>query len=79
MTLRTDGRYHCDRCGRLLTNAGLMEVAKIVDLDVADPTQQRNYDLCREPRDGAPRGCVGNVLGPGTLADFTANIADVVS
>jgi hypothetical protein len=72
VSLRADGFYRCDRCGLDLGNASVLVAAKIVDLDPDDPTTQRNYDLCREPRDGAPRGCTGNVLGPGTLADYYA-------
>lgn len=71
MSLRTDGTYRCDRCGADVGNAGVQQAAKITTLDPADPTRLIYLDLCRQPRDGAPRGCEGNVLGPATLADWT--------
>lgn len=71
MSLRSDGTYRCDKCGTDVGNASVENAAKIADLDPDDPTRPRNLDLCREPRTGAPRGCAGLVLGPGTLANWT--------
>lgn len=70
MSLR-EGNYHCDRCGTDVGNGGVMQAAVISDLDPDRPGEIRVLHLCREPREGAPSGCVGNVLGPATLADWT--------
>lgn len=70
MSLRDDGTYRCDRCGTRVGNGGVQEAAVISDLEPDDPARPRVLQLCREPREGAPRGCVGNVLGPGTLANY---------
>ena len=71
MSLRSDSTYRCDRCGADVGNASVQTCAFISDLDPADPLRPRTLHLCRAPRDGAPHGCVGNVLGPATLADYT--------
>lgn len=71
MSLQADGTYTCDRCGVSVGNGGITEAAFIADLHPDDPTQMRRLHLCREPREGAPNGCVGNVLGPLTLAAWT--------
>lgn len=71
MSLRSDGHYRCDRCGTDVGNAGVDMCAVISDTDPDDPTRPRVLHLCRDARDGAPTGCVGNVLGPGTLANYT--------
>jgi ribosomal protein S14 len=70
VSLRADGSRRCDRCGADLGNGGIDLCARITDLEPDDPTQLRYLELCRQPREGAPRGCVGNVLGPGTLANY---------
>lgn len=71
MSLRPDGTYRCDRCGADVGNAGVDVCATISDLEPDDLTMIRILHLCREAREGAPNGCVGNVLGEGTLADYT--------
>jgi hypothetical protein len=71
VSLRADGTYRCDRCGTDVGNGGVQQAALIADLEPDDPTRLRHLHLCRQPRDGAPRGCAGNVLGPGTLANLT--------
>lgn len=74
MSLRDDGKYRCDgMCespGVDVENAGVQTCAIISDLDPDDPTRPRVLHLCREPRQGAPRGCVGLSLGPGTLKNY---------
>lgn len=70
MSLRPDGTYHCDKCGADVGNGGVSEAAVVSTVDADDPTQPRVFHLCREPRDGAPRGCEGNVLGPSALANY---------
>lgn len=71
MSLQPDGAYRCDRCGLDVVNGGIYEAATISDLHPDDNNIPRVLHLCRAPREGAPRGCVGNVLGPETLAHWT--------
>lgn len=71
MSLQPDGSYACDRCGGELENDGIQQAAIIADLHPDNPSVPRSLHLCREPRDGHPRGCVGYVLGPGTLTHWT--------
>lgn len=71
MSRRPDGTCRCDRCGVGVGNGGVRQAAVISDVDPEDPRIPRFLHLCRAPRDGAPTGCVGYVLGPGTLADYT--------
>ena len=73
MSLRSDGTYRCDRCGRDVGNGDVQTAAKIITLHTDRPVEPLILHLCREPRDGAPHGCEGNVLGPATLADWTEN------
>lgn len=75
MSLRPDGAYRCDRCGADVGNAGVYMCAVISDIEPENPAQPRVLHLCRAARDGAPAGCVGNVLGPGTLADLNGGAA----
>ena len=70
MSLRSDGSYRCDRCGAKLENGGVHEAAIVSDLDLEQPGTVRVLHLCRAPRVGAPRGCVGNVLGTAALTDY---------
>lgn len=72
MSLRADGTYRCDRCGVGVGNGDVQTAAKIITMDPDRPGEPLILHLCREPRDGAPRGCEGNILGPQTLADHTA-------
>lgn len=71
MSLRSDGTYRCDGCGVDVGNGGVLMAAVISDLDPDQPGAIRVLHLCRAARDGAPNGCVGDVLGPGTLANYT--------
>lgn len=70
MSLRPDGSYRCDKCGADVVNGGVREAAIISDLDPDTAGEVRVLHLCREPRDGAPSGCAGNVLGPAALANY---------
>jgi hypothetical protein len=70
VSLRPDGTYRCDRCGTDVDNGSVQAAAVISDLEPDDPSRPRVLHLCRASRDGAPHGCVGNVLGPGTLANY---------
>lgn len=74
MSLRPDGAYRCDRCGVDVGNGGVVEAAIISDLHPDEPGTVRVLHLCRAEREGAPTGCVGNVLGEATLADWTATV-----
>lgn len=66
MSLRPDGTYRCDRCGRELDNGGVQECAIVSTLlDGALVT----LHLCREPQKGTPHGCAGHALSPSNLAD----------
>jgi hypothetical protein len=72
VSLRTDGRYRCDRCDRLLVNGGVHEAAIISDLDPHDPEggTLRVLHLCRdsETRSGSViEGCVNVILTPDAL------------
>lgn len=71
MSLQLDGSYACDRCGTDVGNGGVDIAAVIADLHPDNPGIPRSLHLCRAERDGAPRGCVGNVLGPQTLEHWT--------
>lgn len=73
MSLRPDNTYRCDRCGVDVENGAVHVAAVISDVDPDDPSRPRVLHLCRAPRAGAPSGCVGNVLGPATLADWMEN------
>ena len=72
MSLRPDGHYRCDKCGSDLGEGGGVDVAtKVVGTDPdTGHTTVRQLDLCKAPRDGAPAGCTGNVLGLAALADY---------
>lgn len=70
MSLRPDGTNRCDRCGVDVGTGGVDACAVISIYDEATGGVTVLH-LCREPRDGYPRGCTGKVLGPGTLADYT--------
>lgn len=72
MSLRADGAYYCDTCGRKLQNGGVHEAAIVSDLDPDAPGTIRVLHMCRAPRKGAASGCVGNVFGSTALADYTA-------
>ena len=71
MSLRPDGAYRCDRCGTDVGNGDVQTAAKIITLDPERLGEPLVLNLCRTPREGAPHGCEGNVLGPATLADYT--------
>lgn len=71
MSLQPDNTYACDRCGTDVGNGGIYEAATVSDLHPDNDNLPRVLHLCRAERDGAPRGCVGNVLGPGTLEHWT--------
>lgn len=68
MSQRPDGSHRCDRCDRGVGNGDVQTAAKIVTMHPDRPGELLTLHLCREPRQGAPRGCEGNVLGPATLA-----------
>ncbi len=70
MSLRADGKYHCDRCGADLDNGRAQIATKITGRDPDDPFRLRQLDLCVEEREGAPFGCTGNVMGVESLADY---------
>ena len=71
MSLREDGVYRCDRCGVDVGNASVDRATFVGMVDPDNPADPWRLHLCTEGRDGAPHGCTGNVLGPGTLADWT--------
>lgn len=73
MTLREDGRYHCDRCGRDVGNADVRSATFFSMVDPDNPVEVVRGHLCTAAtggRPGYPNGCTGRVLGPGTLADW---------
>lgn len=73
MSLRRDGTYRCDgTCGGIdLGNASVDRATFISMVNPDDPSEPWRLHLCTEARDGAPHGCTGRTLGPGTLADWT--------
>lgn len=71
MSLRSDGTNRCDKCG-VDVGSGGVDTGAVVSVYDADAGTVLVLHLCREPRDGFPRGCTGKVLGPGTLADYTS-------
>ena len=70
MSLRSDNRYHCDRCGADLDNGRASIATKITGRDPDDPFRLRQLDLCVAEREGAPFGCTGNLLGAASLANY---------
>lgn len=70
MSLRLDGTYRCDRCGKDIGNAAVT-VCAVTSTLTADG-QAQVYHHCREPNPGAPNGCAEHVLVPSNLADFLA-------
>lgn len=70
---RRGTNFYCDRCGVDVENGGVTVATTIVGVDPAHPTVLLpTRHLCIKERDGAPHGCTGNLLGPGSLADYTA-------
>lgn len=75
MSLRSDGRYRCDRCGADVGNGGIEECTTVVMLDVIEsagimvPTPV-TLQFCREPRTGYPNGCTGRVITDANLANY---------
>lgn len=63
MSLRSDGRYRCDRCGRELENGGAHESVIAADLDpVTGGTVTYHF--------GREEGCAAKVLSKRNLADL---------
>lgn len=75
MSYRADGTNRCDCCGLNVGNGGIFLAARISDLNPVNNFDVRQLHLCREPRDGAPRGCVGLILTPEALANYTETSA----
>ena len=71
MSLRPDGTYRCDRCGADVGNASVERASFVSMVNPGNPADAWRLHLCTAARDGAPHGCTGSVLGPGTLADWT--------
>lgn len=80
MSLRPDGVYRCDRCGRDVGNAAVTECAVVSDLaatgDPGAPWRPRVLHFCRVPNLGAPDGCAGHLLTPSNLAAYPAEESD---
>ena len=62
MSLRSDGRYRCDRCGRELENGGVQECAPITTL--REDGTPITYHFGRE------EGCESKVLSKRNLAAY---------
>jgi hypothetical protein len=77
VSLRPDGAYRCDRCGRDVGNAAVTECAVVSDAEVAPDggvaLTPRVLHFCRVPNTGAPEGCAAHVLGHRNLADYHAS------
>lgn len=72
MSLRDDGKYHCDKCGLDVGNGLAQKATKVVGRHPDSPFTLRQRDYCVEPRTGAPFGCTGLLIGPAAEADLTA-------
>lgn len=77
MSLRPDGTYCCDRCGRDVGNAAVTECAVVSDLEPTDDPdvafRPRVLHFCRVPNPGAPDGCAAHVLLPSNLTAYLAS------
>lgn len=73
MSLRDDGRYHCDKCGADVGNGDLQSSATAIELDGDSeiPTPVR-FDFCRDREENGKkvRGCASRVFTPKALADY---------
>lgn len=73
MSLRSDGRYHCDRCGVDVQPGDVQSSAIVTDLDPGSemPTPRR-LDFCRDREADGKRvkGCASRVLTAKALADY---------
>lgn len=69
MSLRSDGKYRCDRCGSDVGNAGVDMAAIVSDVET-DTGLVRVLHFCRVPNPGAPDGCATHLLTPSNLADY---------
>jgi len=77
VSLRSDGKYRCDRCDLELENGGVQECASITDLDPSNPGNIRHFHLCYDrldPESGkvAHRGCRDRVLTKRALRAYLA-------
>lgn len=74
MSLRSDGKYRCDRCGSDVGNAAVTECATVSDIDMGGEVPvPRLLHFCREPNEGAPEGCAEHLLVPSNIADYLAS------
>lgn len=75
MSLRPDGAYRCDRCGRDVGNGSVQQATVVVTVEHVDaggisvPTPVTLH-FCFTPRPEFPRGCTGRVLSDANLADY---------
>jgi hypothetical protein len=70
VSVRPDGTHRCDKCGGDVGNGSVDQATFISMVNPDNPSEPWRLHLCTAPRDGAPHGCTGNVLGPRTLAAF---------
>lgn len=62
MSLRTDGKYRCDRCDADVINGSIHYAVVVVDLHPFRPGEMRQLHWCRE------NGCSVAVLSPVNLS-----------
>lgn len=70
MSQGADGKYRCDKCDADLDNGRAEISTKVTGRDPDNPFQLRQLDFCVEPRDDAPFGCTGNLIGPAALTYY---------
>lgn len=82
MSIRDDGRHHCDRCGADLGKGGGVAASVVVsDLNPDSPGMIRNLHFCRDREEGEGEqrrhvdGCARQLLTDEILADYLADRA----
>lgn len=73
MSRLLNGSYRCDKCGAHLENGRAEVCTRVVGRHPDNPLQLRQLEYCVEPRDGAPFGCTGSIIGPAALTHYEEN------
>lgn len=72
MSLRGDGSYRCDRCGKDVGNGGIRLSVQVSDLDPTFPGSIRLLHFCRDTYEGTTflPGCDRVVLHANNLKNY---------